>query len=248
MANFSDLLGALLQGGMSGSGQPGMGNRSSNQGLGGTLGDLMGDMGRSLGRAGAEVRDNPVAAGGLGALVGSLLGGGRDSVKGALGGGALGMLASVAMQALGNLEQARETHSTDPSDALLGKQPPAVAHNGVEEEAKAKLLLHAMVSAAKADGHIDPSEMDRILGKARAAGADTEVQSWLLQELGAPLDLDALVAAIPNQEVAAEVYTASLLAIRVDTDEERDYLSQLANACGLSGPVVAQIHTALGIP
>lgn len=247
MANFGDLLGSLLQGGMSSAGQQRMGNALGDQGIGGLLNSVLGGMSGSLSRAGTEVRENPVAAGGLGALVGSLLGGGGDSLKGALGGGALGVLASIAMQALGDRGQGAESRAAGLSGLPPGVQPPVEILETVDVEAKAKLMLKAMVSAAKSDGQIDLTEMDRILGKAREAGADAEVQSWLLDELRTPLDLEELVRTIPNQEVAAEVYAASLFAIEVDTDAERHYLDQLASACGLSAPVVQKIHSALGV-
>lgn len=247
MANFGDLLGSLLQGGMSNAGQQRTGNALGDPGIGGLLNSVLGGMGGSLSRAGNEVRDNPMAAGGLGALVGSLLGGGSDSFKGALGGGALGVLASIAMQALGNMGQTGGARAGGPGEMPLGLRPAATPQESEDLEAKAKLMLKAMVSAAKSDGQIDQGEMDRILGKAREAGADAEVQSWLLNELRTPLDLDALVRAIPSQEVAVEVYAASLFAIEVDTQAERDYLNRLASACGLGAPVVNQIHSALGV-
>jgi uncharacterized membrane protein YebE (DUF533 family) len=48
--------------------------------------------------------------------------------------------------------------------------------------------------------------------------------------------------------VAAQIYAASLLAIQVDTQEERDYLRVLAGKLGLEPAVVAQLHGALGAP
>ena len=62
-----------------------------------------------------------------------------------------------------------------------------------------------------------------------------------------PLDIDAFAAEIPNQEVAAQVYAASLLAIEVDTEAERQYLQQLAQAAQLHPLVVGQIHQTLGV-
>lgn len=58
-------------------------------GLGGVLGDVLSSHG-----------NNKAAAGGLGALVGAMLGGGRSSARGAIGGGGLAMLASLAFSAL----------------------------------------------------------------------------------------------------------------------------------------------------
>jgi uncharacterized membrane protein YebE (DUF533 family) len=68
-----------------------------------------------------------------------------------------------------------------------------------------------------------------------------------MSELAKPLDLDALVAEIPSQEVAAQVYAGSLLAVEVDTEEEREYLRQFAEKSGLHPGVVAQIHQSMGL-
>jgi uncharacterized membrane protein YebE (DUF533 family) len=105
-----------------------------------------------------------------------------------------------------------------------------------------------MISAAKADGDIDQQEMQRIVGRLKDAGMDAEAQAWVLGELSRPLDLDALVADIPNPELAAEVYAASLLAVEVDTPAERDYLARLAQRTGLQPAVVRQIHQSMGVP
>ena len=67
-----------------------------------------------------------------------------------------------------------------------------------------------------------------------------------MKELRQPLDLDAFVAQIPNQEAAAQVYAASLLAIEVDTPQEQAYLADLAKKTGLDAAVVANIQQTLG--
>jgi len=54
-------------------------------------------------------------------------------------------------------------------------------------------------------------------------------------------------AAIPNQEVAAQVYAASLLAIEVDTPQEQAYLTELAQKTGLTATVVQNIQQTLGV-
>ena len=65
--------------------------------------------------------DNPLAAGGLGALAGALFGGGSGSVKGALGGGAMAMLAGVALQAFNNRNRQRQgVHNAWHLDTSMG--------------------------------------------------------------------------------------------------------------------------------
>ena len=73
-----------------------------------------------------------------------------------------------------------------------------------------------------------------------------EEKQFLISELRAPLDLAALVADVPNEMVAAEVYAASLLAIDLDTQEEVAYLRQLAQALRLDGATVARLHQITG--
>ena len=62
-------------------------------------------------------------------------------------------------------------------------------------DARAELLLRAMINAAKADGQIDGTEMNNILGKLDEAGAGQETKDFVLAEMRRPLDLDWLVAA-----------------------------------------------------
>ena len=59
-----------------------------------------------------------------------------------------------------------------------------------------------------------------------------------------PIDIASLVRDVTTPQEASEVYAASLMAIELDTEAERDYM---ARALRLPGPVVAQIHSALGV-
>jgi len=132
-------------------------------------------------------------------------------------------------------------------DAPIGMRAP---QNPAEQEAlqsTARLVLKGMINAAKSDGQISQDEMQRIVGKLQESGADQGMQQWVMQQMQQPLDVQAFAAEIPNQEVAAQVYAASLLAIEVDTDAERQYLQQFAQSAGLHPLVVGQIHQTLGV-
>ena len=109
------------------------------------------------------------------------------------------------------------------------------------------VILQAMINAAKADGQIDAAEQQRILGKLEEAGANAAVQEFVRAEMARPLDLQALLREVPNPQMAAEVYAASLLAIEVDTPAERDYLPQLAQGLGLDEGAVQRLHLTLGV-
>jgi uncharacterized membrane protein YebE (DUF533 family) len=111
----------------------------------------------------------------------------------------------------------------------------------------ATLTIRAMINAAKADGRIDEQEARRLVGKMQEDGVTEEERNFVTKELRTPMETDAIVRAVPNQQVAAQVYTASLMAIKVDTDAERRYMQELAGKLGLNQQVVAYLHQAVGI-
>lgn len=234
---LGDLLGAAL----------GRDRSNANAGAGGGgLGDLLGGAlgGGALG--GGPGAGRPAAeGGGLGDLLGSVLGGGRTGGASSGRGGTAGMaiLATIAMAALKNWTDKRR------EQASLGGGAAGFAPQDLETmiapDTEA-LILRAMVSAAKADGQIEEDEIQRIVGKVGADGLSEAEKQFLMSELRAPLDLNALVADVPDEMVAAEVYAASLLAIDLDTQEEVAYLRHLAQALRLDGATVARLHQITG--
>jgi uncharacterized membrane protein YebE (DUF533 family) len=200
-----------------------------------------------LNQAGRLVGGNQnLAAGGLGALAGALMGSRRGlggTIRGGIGGGAVAMLGLMAYQALKN------------SGTLQGQSAPPAFREPQTDEEKAELeqhselILKAMINAAKADGQIDQSEMSRILGKIQETGADKSGLDFLRGEMARTMDTAGLAAAAKGRpHLAAELYAASLLAIEVDTPAEKDYLSQLASALDLSSEVTEQLHRTVSLP
>ena len=104
-----------------------------------------------------------------------------------------------------------------------------------------------MVNAAKADGRIDENEMQNVVGELQEDGISDQEKEYLLSEARKPMSTSEIVSAVPNQQVAAQVYAASLLAIEVDTQAEHDYLRDLARDLRLEEGVVRQLHTTLGV-
>jgi uncharacterized membrane protein YebE (DUF533 family) len=251
MPNFGDLIGGLLQNSPAPSGQNRMGNALENlkrQGLGGGDGGLFdGILGAVRGGLNTAA-ENPLAAGGIGAVLGSLIGGGSDSVKGAIGGGALAMLAGVAMKALTQGGQSPAgTAGFSGGNVPVGLKVPETPGEREALEQTAVLVIKGMINAAKSDGEIGLEEMQRIVGKLKESGMDQGTEHWVMAELSKPPDLNAFVAEIPSPEVAAEVYAASLLAIEVDTEAERAYLQEFAERTGLNPAVVQYINQTMGV-
>ncbi len=125
------------------------------------------------------------------------------------------------------------------SRAITGVAPAAEGTPGAtihDKDAKALLLAKAMIAAAKADGTIDEDERLNILNGLAEAGVSPSARSWVEEQMAAPSDIDALVAEVGDPQLASEVFTASLMAITVDTDAERNYLAALAERLGLRRP------------
>ena len=184
--------------------------------------------------------------GGIGAALGVLLGGG---IKGGIGGALMAILGTAAYDALNKGKSIQDTMANKrEADLPVGMRPPETEAEAEELEGRATLALKAMIAAAKADGQIDERERERILDKMRDLGADDETREFIAKEAAAPLDIDDLVRGVRDQQSAAQVYAASLLAIDVDTPAERAYLRSLSEKLGLNDQVVANLHSILGAP
>ena len=113
-----------------------------------------------------------------------------------------------------------------------------------EMEETAGLMLRAMIQAAKADGKIDEEEKKKIL-ELVGDDATEEDLAFVREQLSASIDIEGLAADTPAAQ-RIPVYSASLMAIRVDTDEEAQYLDRLARALELDEPTVNTLHVQMG--
>lgn len=110
-------------------------------------------------------------------------------------------------------------------------------------EQNAKLMIRAMIQAAKADGQIDPDEQARILGHLKDAAPD-EI-AYVKEQLAAPLDVAGLVADTQSA-MKSQVYSSALMAITVDSPAEKAFLGQLATALGIDPAARDGLHVAQG--
>ena len=109
----------------------------------------------------------------------------------------------------------------------------------------AVLLIRAMIAAANADGVIDETEREAILGRLRTVDLSPEEQAFITQELFSPADLETIVSGVTSDNLARQVVAVSLMAIDVDTEKERQYMETLASRLGLDEATVAQINRSL---
>jgi uncharacterized membrane protein YebE (DUF533 family) len=109
-----------------------------------------------------------------------------------------------------------------------------------------------MVAAANADGVIDETERGRIMAKLEAARLSSDERRFMIAELDHPRTAEAVAAGVAaasqadvnvtGAELASQVYLASLLAVEVDTPQERAYLEHLAGLLGLDAATVTELH------
>lgn len=90
-------------------------------------------------------------------------------------------------------------------------------------------FLPAMISAAKADGHIDATEQAAIFEHVDKLSLDAENKAAVFDLLRQPVNIDTLVNSVKGVEQASEVYLVSRMAIDVDHPAERAYLEALAH-------------------
>ena len=109
----------------------------------------------------------------------------------------------------------------------------------------ALLLVRAMIAAALADGTLDATERQTIIGRLEAAGINAEELHFLDAEIARPWSPGQFAAAAPNPEQRAEIYLASALAIDADTDAERTYLRYLAATLSLDDKLIAHLEDAV---
>ncbi|MEO1362795.1 MAG: DUF533 domain-containing protein [Pseudomonadota bacterium] len=230
-------------------------NRSGS-GAGGGLGGLLGGMQGGAGGAGMQNMLGGLmgGAGGTGGGLGGLL----EGLGGAQGGGLQGMLGGLAagggaaglMGALGGRAAARPADNGASFGQVLNSQftetPEPVIEPTADQEAAAALMLRAMIQAAKSDGQLDQGEEDKLM-KQLGGDIDAEEAAFLRTEMGKPVDVDALVADVP-QGMGPQVYAMSLLAIDLDNQAEAQHLHALAQGLGMDAQSVNDIHAQLGVP
>ena len=102
-------------------------------------------------------------------------------------------------------------------------------------------LIKAMIAAAKADGHIDNIEQNRIFDTVDGMPSSGEFKHMMMDLLRSPITIQDLVLETHNLEQKTEVYLISCFAIDEDNEAEKMYLQQLAKALELPYDLVLEI-------
>ena len=217
-----------------------MGNQSLASGLGSQLlGGLLG---------GGQQQQAP-ASSGLAGILGGMLGGGGQQQQSA-GSGILGsVLGSVmggggaggAASGIAGLVGGMLGGGGDAQEAPAPQQAELQQAND-----QAVLMIRAMVNAAKSDGRVDEAEQQNIISKLGSDVSEAEI-NFLKQEFAAPLDVASFARSVPNG-LEQQIYALSLTSIDLDTQNEAQYLGQLAQGLNIDANLCNQIHDQVGAP
>ncbi len=225
MGNMQDMM-AQMGGG---AGMGGVQDMIAQMAKGGGMGNMQEMVQKMASQAGFDLSALTGGGSAAGAEKGGLLssqpegGAGLAGVLAALGGAA-----AMSGQGAGAMIDQFNTSETAP-----------------QAEEVAGLMLRAMIQAAKADGEIDPDEQAKIM-ETVGTDADAEDISFVRTQLAAPVDVEKLAADTPAP-LKAQVYSMSLMSIRLDRQSEAEYLDSLARALDLNQQAVNALHLQMGV-
>lgn len=221
-----------------------------DQVMGGAMGGGAGPGG--LGNIANQARDRLNQASrpqafGAGAVAGGLLGmllGGKKVRKlagGALGYGGAAALGAIAYQAYQTYRQ--NQGGANPLASIPQATPELLPHAQPAADGGAfeLVLIRGMIAAAKADGHVDAAEQQRLFAQVERLGLDSEAKAMVFDALTQPVDLGRIASQVATPEQGAELYLASRLAIDPDHPAERAWLDALAGRLKLPAELRASL-------
>ena len=147
------------------------------------------------------------------------------------GAAVLGGLAYKAFQNWQQNSSGHSTHTATPGDT----KPDEIDFipDQTLQPAFQLTLIKAMIAAAKADGHIDDIEQQRIFKAVEQMNITTEMKGMVFDLLRQQISVEELAKGINAIEQKSEIYLASCIAITPDHPSEQAHLDQLASALEL---------------
>lgn len=218
----------------------------SGQGLGQSAGSQLGDLAKGSGLGGFG--GGALAGGLLGALLGNKTlrkKGGKIATY-----GAAAALGAVALKAYQDWQQNKSSAAVSAPVAPVVTPVPVAAPAALgwsepELEHHSRVILSAMIAAAKADGHIGPQERQLIESELARVASSPSDRAWFEAELQKPADPASIATLASTPEMAAEVYLASALVIDDESFMERAYLDELARQLSIDVALKNQLEAQL---
>ena len=104
------------------------------------------------------------------------------------------------------------------------------------------VLIKAMVAAAKADGHVDADEQQKIFKAVETTSLSSAEKGLIFEFLQKDIPIFEITTGINSIEMKTEIYLASCLVITPDHPSERAHLDNLAMALQLPAQLSEQIE------
>lgn len=170
-----------------------------------------------------------LGAGALGGLLGVLVSGktAKKVAKNALVLGGSAAVGALAWQYYQKWSQ-QKSDSTNDGQSTSPQPAPAAPSAPAQPPQPALVLIEAMVFAARADGHIDEVERNRIYDTLAQMLPGQEPSLVIGDLLHKPLDPGSIAAKVTCLEEGYDIYKLSCLIVDVDHFMERSYLDGLA--------------------
>ncbi|QIZ76110.1 tellurite resistance TerB family protein [Ferrimonas lipolytica] len=181
-----------------------------------------------------------------GTLMGMLMGSkkGRKMGKGVAKVGGAAALGALALKAFQSYQQSQSSQPTAAQTQPAATTPTSatVAQLQAPDEIASKQILKAMIGAAKADGHVDEQERQKLQAAVQQAGASASVAQFVDAELAKPLDPADVAAGVNSPELAAELYLVSTLMVDDQSFMEKSYLQELARQLNIAPELAQQLE------
>lgn len=192
-----------------------------------------------------------VAGGGLTSMLTSKKG--KKMGKSALKVGALAAVGGLAWKAYQQYSENKGAQTASPAQQndRFNIAPAQISQQDFEHvvedsnESGQLLLMRAMISAAHSDGHIDDNERSRIFQQVDNMDLSVEDKATLFDEMRRPLNMQSLVAQVPNAQTGIEVYAASASALDLNQHNSQEYLQALASQLCIPSELSSSIHQQL---
>ena len=217
--------------GQSGAARP---SGETNPGTGDTLSKLTGSFPGGL--AGGA------AAGGIMALLMGNKSARKFAGKAATYGGAA-VLGGIAYKAFQNWQQKNADNNTGAgNDKDVSPDESRFLPDQTLQPAFELTLIKAMIAAARADGHIDDVEHQRIIKAITEMDISAEMKGMVFDLLLQQISIEELVKGTDTIEQKSEIYLASCLAINPDHPAEKAHLERLASALALPQGLASELQ------
>lgn len=148
-----------------------------------------------------------------------------------------------SVAAIGGLGYTAYKKWADKNGEELGENALHQLSDGKADE-RSKAIIHAIIAAANADGHISEQERGTIEKQIKALPIEQEAAELIVEQLDAPLDADTVAKGADSREAAVEIWLASTAVIDAQNQIEKRYLARLQRALSLPDDLVAELASA----